>query len=269
MKTKNKLSLSILLMSLFVAFITGCSKNDDDKSIRLYYSIYDDKSNPVKDNRVSLLFPTSDKTQLIILGGDGHYTISNSDETVVNITMESKHINITPLSTGNSTIIITDNSGSLYTLNIEVRYLKSNLIIEQQDVIVIGDKLSETQKDEIQQKAALTLPVKIKGGFSFIYDLGNLKGHVLVYKDKYGENGIECPFEEIYTEREGIKCRLFAIQIDGKKREFILNRYVTPTRKSDMIIPIALIEILTNQFKADYPNVESVYTQQRINMYKI
>ena len=31
-----------------------------------------------------------------------------------------------------------------------------------------------------------------------------------------------------------------------------------------MIVPIAFIEILTEQFKTEYPNIECVYTQQRI-----
>ncbi len=266
MKTKNKLSLSlsILLMSLFVISTTGCSKDDDNKPIQLYYAIYNDKSNPVENNRVSLLFPTSDKTQLIISGGDGHYAISNSDETVVNVTMESKQINIAPLSIGNSTVIITDNSGGLYTLNIEVLYRKSNLIIDKQDVIVIGDKLSEIQKTEIQQKAVLTLPVKVNGGFSFIYNVDQQRGDVLIYKDKYGENGIQSTFEEKYTETASVGYRSFVIQIDGKKREFVLDRYNAPIPKSSMIVPIAFIEILTDQFKAEYPDVESVYTQQRL-----
>ena len=266
MKAKNKLSLSlsILLMSLFIVFSTGCSKDDDKQPIQLYYAIYNDKPNPVEDNRVSLLFPASDKTQLIILGGDGHYAISNSDETVVNVTMESKQINMTPLSTGNSTAIITDNSGGLYTLNIKVLYRKSNIIIDKQDVIVIGDKLSEIQKTEIQQKAALTLPVKENGGFSFIYTVDEHSGEVLIYKDKYGEKGVQSTFEEKYNETVSGGYRSFIIQIDGKKREFVLDRYVAPKSKGDIIGPVAFKEDLIAQFRDDYPDVEFVYTQQRL-----
>lgn len=265
MNRKRILAQWCLLISVLLVILTGCSKDDDNKPIQLHYDIYNDKPNPVEDNLVSLLFPASGKTQLIIFGGDGHYAISNSDETVVNVTMESMHINITPLSTGNSTITITDNSGGLYTLNIKVLYRKSNFIIDKQDVVVIGDKLSEAQKTEIQQKAALTLPVKVNGGFSFIYNLYPQKGgEVSIYKDKYGENGIQSTFEEKYTETESVGYRSFVIQIDGKKREFILNQYIAPKSKSDMIVPVAFIEILTDLFKADYPDVESVYTQQRL-----
>lgn len=266
MNRKRILTQRCLLLFLLLATLAGCSK-DDSEPIQLYYAIYDDKSNPVEDNRVLLLFPASDKTQLIIFGGDGHYAISNSDETVANVTMESKHINITPLSTGNSAVTITDNSGGLYTLKIKVTYRELNLIIDKQDVIVIGNKLSETQKMEIQQKAALTFPVKVNGGFSFIYNnLDQQRGEVSIYKDKYGENGVQSTFEDKYTETASVGYRSFVIQIDEKKREFVLNRYYDAPmpRSGDMIVSIAFIEILTDQFKIDYPDVESVYTQQRL-----
>lgn len=57
----------------------------------------------------------------------------------------------------------------------------------------------------------------------------------------------------------------YVITIDGKQREFVLNRYVELKTKGDMIVPFALCEVLTEQFKADYPDVEFVYTQQRMN----
>lgn len=252
------------LIWIIVFILSSCSKSENDQ-ITLYYSIINDKPNPIENNQINLLFPTSDRTQLIIMGGDGNYTVSNLDETVVNVTIESKHINITPLSTGNTTVTITDNSGGLYTLNINILYRKLNFIIDKQDVIVIGDRLSEAQKTDIQQKTILTFPVKVNGGFTFIYDLGEHKGHALVYEDKYDVNGVETTFEEKYTQIEsGERYHSFIIDIEGEKREFIVDRYVTLMSKSDMFVPMALIEVLTERFKTEYPNVEWVYTQQRI-----
>lgn len=252
-----------LLLIASLATLTGCSK-DDAKPIQLYYAIYNDKANPVEGNRIQILFPASNKIQLLIFGGDGDYAIHNSDDAVVDVAVESKSISITPLSTGSSAVIITDQSGGSYILDIEVSYRRLNFVIEKQDVIVIGDKLSGLQKTEIQQKAALSLPVKVKGGFSFIYDLNAHEGHVLVYKDKYGENGLESVFEEKYTETASVGYRSYEFQIDGEKREFILNQYHAPLSKSSMIVPMAFIEVLTDRFKADYPDVESVFTQQKL-----
>ena len=46
------------------------------------------------------------------MGGDGNYTVSNLDEAIVNVRMENKFIDITPLSIGSSIITVVDNSGN-------------------------------------------------------------------------------------------------------------------------------------------------------------
>lgn len=263
MNVRINLMLWCLLVLVSLTTLSGCSK-DNAEPIQLYYGIYNDKPNPVEGNRIQILFPASDKIQLLIFGGDGDYAIHNFDDAVVDVSFDSKSISITPLSTGSSTVTITDQTGGSYILNIEVSYRELNLIIEKQDVIVIGDKLSERQKLEIQHKASLFFPVKEMGGFSFVYDLSAHEGHVLIYKEKYGEKGVESVFEEKYTETASVGYRSYEFQIDGEKREFILNQYHAPMSKSSMIVPMAFIEVLTDRFKADYPDVESVYTQQKL-----
>lgn len=260
----------INLIWIIIIMVSSCSK-DSYEPIQLHYATYNDKPNPIENNQVNLLFRTSDKTQLVIFGGDGHYTISNSDATIANVTLtNNSFIDIIPLSTGNSTVTITDNSGGSYTLNITILHRKTNIIIDKQDVIVIGDKLSEEQKAEIQQKAALTLPVKVMGGFSFVYNLGEEvnKGQVFIYNDKFGGEAVESVFEfkqiKIEINRFTQTHPVYVITINGKQREFIVNKYVAPKSKGDMIVPMSLNEDLTELFKADYPDVESVYTQQRI-----
>ncbi|MEG1685673.1 MAG: hypothetical protein RR319_07005, partial [Bacteroides sp.] len=93
--------LGILLMSLLIIFTTGCSK-DENQPIQLHYGIYNDSPNPVIGNQVSILFPTSEKTQLVIMGGDGNFTVANSDEKTITVTTNNKEIAIMPLTTGNS-----------------------------------------------------------------------------------------------------------------------------------------------------------------------
>lgn len=263
MNVRINLILWCLLLLVSLTTLTGCSK-DDPEPIQLYYGIYNDKADPVEGNRIQILFPASNKIQLLIFGGDGDYAIHNSDDAVVDVVAEGRNISVTPLSTGSSAVTITDQSGGSYILNIEVSYRRLNFVIEKQDVIVIGDKLSERQKLEIQHKASLFFPVLVKGGFSFIYDLSGHEGHVLIYKEKYGEKGVESVFEEKYTETASVGYRSYEFQIDGEKREFILNQYHAPMSKSSMIVPMAFIEVLTDRFKADYPDVESVFTQQKL-----
>lgn len=115
MKLTNLIWIIVLIMS-------SCSK-DSFEPIQLYYDIYNDKPNPIENNQISLLFPTFDKIKLVIMGGDGNYTVSNLDEAIVNVRMENKFIDITPLSIGSSIITVVDNSGNSYALNVKVHYI--------------------------------------------------------------------------------------------------------------------------------------------------
>lgn len=91
---------------------------------------------------------------------------------------------------------------------------------------------------------------------------------MFIYKDNYGGEAVESIFEfkRIEVEANVVKQKynVYVITIDGKQREFMMNRYVAPQSKSDMIVPMALNEDITEQFKTEYPDVEFVYTQQRI-----
>lgn len=268
-KSKSNLLLDILWMSLLAVFIVSCSK-DDIEPIQLHYATYGDKPTPVVDNQVSILFPTSGKIQLLVSGGDGDFTISNSDKTKLDVSLDDRFMDITPLSTGNTMVTVADKSGNSYILHVKADYRENRFIVEKQDVIVIGDELSEVQKAEIRQKAILTLPVKVNGGFKLVYNEGEQakKGQAFIYKDTYGGESVESVFESDWVELEvdGViqKHLTYVITIDGKQREFIVNRYIAPRSRGDMIVPMALNEILTEQFKTEYPDVEFVHTQQRI-----
>lgn len=265
-----KLSVIITILVTAISFVS-CSK-DNNEPIQLHYAIYNDKPNPVIGNQVVILFPTSDKTQLVVSGSDGNFVISNSDKTIIDVRMNDRLIDVTPLSTGDATVSITDKSNNSYVFSVKVYYKEYNLMVEKQDVIVIGDKLSEIQKTEIQQKAVLTLPVQVNGGFKLVYNQGEQvsKGKAFIYKDNYGEVVSESVFEfkRVAIEANGFiqNYNVFVITIDGKKREFVMNKYTALKSRGDMMVPMALNEVLTELFKTDYPDVELVYTQQRIKL---
>lgn len=252
----------LLRILLLLIFITSCNK-EGIEPITLHY---------VENNSISMVYPNTDKHSISIIGGDGKYSVSCNNVSVleVELVQEKKMILLKPQSIGNAIVTISDESGHSYLLNVNIYYSVLSLIVEKQDVIVIGDKLSEVQKAEIQQKAILTLPVKVNGGFKFIYnnDKELNKGQVFIYKENYNINAIESVFEfkRIEIEVNGFiqTHPVYVITIDGKQREFIVNKYVAPQSKSDMIVPMALNEDITEQFKTEYPDVEFVFTQQRI-----
>lgn len=253
------------LIWIIIIMLSSCSK-DSYEPIQLHYAIDNNKPNPIENNQVNLRFPTSDKTQLVIMGGDGNFTVTNTNEKTIAVSINNREVAIMPLTTGNSVVTIADKSNHSYMLNVKVDYRTIDMMIDKQDVIVVGDKLSEVQKAEIKQKATLTLPVKVNGGFKFVYTKGasTTQGQVFIYKDSFGVSGIESTFEEKRTELTDQRYPVFTINIDGKLRDFILAPYMEIKSKGDMIPTMALNEILIEQFKTEYPDVEKVYTQQRL-----
>lgn len=255
-------SINLLGILLLLLFITSCNK-EDVEPITLHY---------VENNSIEMVYPNTDNHSISIKGGDGKYSASCNNVSVVEVELvqEKKMILLKPRSIGDAIVTITDESGNLYALNVKVHYSELNLIIDKQDVIVIGDKLSAIQKSEIEQKAIFTFPVKVSGGYKFIYnnDKDIDKGQVFIYRENYDINATESVFEIKQTEIDlnGVKqqYRTYVIVIDGTQREFVQTQYVAPNTKMSVKIPMALCEVLTDQFKAEYPDVEFVYTQQRI-----
>ena len=260
-KTISTLS-SILLLSLSLLCITSCS---EDKSEPLPPIALD-----VEGNSITLKYPNASGYTIAITGGDGNFTASCSDPSVFDVEVFKNWggINLTAKSLGATTITITDQSNNSYTLNATAAYAETQFTIGKQDVVVTGDKLTPAQKKEIEGKAMLTLPVKEGGKFVLIHnnEEDDNKGQAFIYNDKNDEKGIETTFEikEVEESESLSNYRTYNFIIDGKPREFIIVEYVSPTRLNVDMRTMSLNELLTNQFKADYPAVEFVYTQQQL-----
>ncbi len=122
MKTK------LLFLLLLLATVIGCRKEDENNhSIELQYAVFNDKSNPVTNNQVTINFPAETKKELVIFGGDGTYSINNSDETKLAISKIDGYLTLTPLAPGNVMVTISDGRNNSYALKVQI---KSQLIVK-------------------------------------------------------------------------------------------------------------------------------------------
>ena len=250
-----KLLCVLLSLLLFIA----CN-NDEIEPISLHY---------VVNNSIEVVYPGAAAYSISIIGGDGHYSVSCDDISIVEVSLvpEKKMILLEPISIGEATVTIADQSENSYVLNVKVGYSELNLIIAQQDVVVVGDNLSDAQRTDIQQKAALTFPVKVSGGFKLVYNNVEepTKGEAYIYKDNFGGMSTRSAFEfktvEIDVDGAPQNQNILVVTIDGKQREFVAAKYVAP-RSSMQVALMSINDVLTEQFKADYPEVTLVYTQQ-------
>lgn len=112
------------ILSFFAVCLlcSSCEKDDDNyHPIELQYAIFNDKPNPVTNNQVTINFPTESKTELVIFGGDGTYSISNSDDTKLGISRNDGYLTLTPLAPGNVVVTISDGLNNSYSLKVEIK----------------------------------------------------------------------------------------------------------------------------------------------------
>ncbi len=117
MKTKPLFFLLLLIV------FAGCQKDDDDSyhPFELQYAVLNDKPNPVTNNQVTINFPDETKKELVIFGGDGTYSVNNSDETKLGISRMDGYLTLTPLAPGNVVVTICDGRNNSYLLKVEIK----------------------------------------------------------------------------------------------------------------------------------------------------
>lgn len=129
MKTK------LLSFLLLLATVIGCQKEDDKyHPIELHYAVINDKPNPVTNNQVTINFPSETKKELVIFGGDGAYSINNSDEKKLGISKMDGYLTLTPLAPGNVVVTISDGQNNSYSLKVEIKsQLRVKMNVKQKE----------------------------------------------------------------------------------------------------------------------------------------
>lgn len=232
----------------------------DDNNITVHYN---DTHNTPRDS-LQIFVPTNDKSVLYIKGGDKNYTITPPETDLLNVTLEQGYILvIEPLKIGSVEIPIMDGANHSYLLKVEMSYYTTNLIVTRTEIVIKGEGLTELEKEEIKEKALKTIPVKVEGGYKFIYTELSKKdtsgGVVSIYPNRFGESDNstqEYRFEYInnYPERSH-----YIININDSKRVFWYGQGKLPTKSAYLL----MIEELTEDFKTEYPAVEKVFAQQQ------
>jgi hypothetical protein len=250
-------SIGLLLFLLAISF-AGCSgddldpitlKDQQESTIYLYLSDYGMNTG----------------SSFLLQGGDGDYSVKSSDAKIVVAEMISPFdLRLLSVGIGEATVTITDNSQNILILNIQVDYQTHNLPrIEELDVTIAGNDLTENEKKAIREKQLARIPVKPGGGYKFIFtDFVNKKGKAIIYTDTFGSDGIETTFE--YKEFEspyvpGASSFGYEVMIGNEKRIFFLGMLNFPPPIGSRF---ALIEDVTQEVQVEFPKAEKVYASQ-------
>jgi len=267
--------IKTLAWTLFVLFSTfswiSCDKDTEEP-----LSLYD-----VENNSLELYYGA--KGGVTIVGGDGNYSFSTESPLVKAEMTYSNYVLFEALNVGDATVTITDQSGHSCVLKIHIGYYSENIVVAKLDATVVGDNMTVGQQKELKEKALATIPVKVGGGYKFVYtdkvnsisgeeDLNPLKGRVYIYSETYGKEPIEGTFEKTtYKEGDGqnFSYYTYTLHYKGLNRTLLFQEYIGAVARSVEFRTYQLAEDLKEQYKTDYPNVEQVYTSQVIgNIYR-
>ncbi len=259
MKNQFKPTIWILVILFSTFSMISCDK-DSEEPLSLHQ---------IENNTTKLYFGS--KGGVTIIGGDGKYSFSCESPLLKAEMTYSNYISFEPLGVGDATVTIKDSSGDSYLLNVTIAYKTVNVVVAKLDATVVGDNLTVGAQKELKEKALATIPVKAGGGYSFIYteseDLEKTKGTVIVYPEKFGDNGVEGTFEReiIKGDDSSYSYTTYTLHYSNVDRTFIFMEYSEPVLKSaptGYYGQFQFAEDLKEQYKAEYPNVEQVYTSQ-------
>ena len=250
-----------ILVVLFSTFgIISCDK-DTEEPLSLHQ---------IENNSTKLYYGS--KGGVTIIGGDGNYSFSCKSPLLKAEMTYSNYISFVPLGVGDATVTIKDSSGDSYILKVTIAYITEKIVVSKLDATVVGDNMTVGNQKELKEKALATIPVKVGGGYKFVYtegeELAETKGTVFIYPDKYGNSGVEGTFERatVKDNAGNYSYTTYTMHYSDMKRTFIITKYSEPINKStgDYYGQFQFAEDLKEQYKTAYPNVEQVYTSQVI-----
>lgn len=188
-----------LVMSLAVGSLFSCSDNIDVK-MELLPVQEDSMAFVLTDNTVKLFYPSAKgRIEFLVTGLEAGYIITTSDETVLSVGYASMGLYLVPLKLGKVVVTISDKAGREFKFDVENVYWKEEYIVEKNDIRVGGERLTEKEKEEITYKAKSTLPVRIGGGYQFIYtDEKRTEGIVNMYPEGWDKRYFSGNFTKKY-----------------------------------------------------------------------
>ncbi|SHF31258.1 hypothetical protein [Dysgonomonas macrotermitis] len=249
---KQTLTFCVLLFSLFS--IVSCS--DDDKGLSI-----EQKVNDKWESKQSLSLDIKGIHYIRIKGADGKCTakVENEDIGIIGVNADNSGTYIISLyKTGNTKLIITDESGQSINIPIEATEYIRTLHISEQNIVIEG-AFSDDVKEEITTELnAMLLPQEIKVIQLFYQttDAGKLE-----IKDSKDSKLYDGTFEQKAIQQYP----LLVMSFNNQTHNYLLSangKY--PELRSTGPVSAYLVEDFTEKYKEQYPNIAAVITSVRI-----
>lgn len=254
----------VLLLSLFV--VSSCSDDKDDQDRHDPIKLTDMISGSIFTEEYPhlSLTPFSSKKIFKIEGGDGNYDVLNLNENVTEATYNGKWLEVSIVSTGESTLKIFDNSGNTFDLYIRIDYQKKVLNVVQCFPYVKGDDLTIKQKKQLEEEILNAIPVTTEGRYEFTFNAEDGGGEVMIYpsrtvKSRKGTFNVEDVSDGQYRAKQ------ITIHVGDEEWVFVDTSYFNPNTRDLATYYRMLVEDVTARYKEEYPALEYAWAMQVYN----
>ena len=249
MKTLKIKSIAIMI---FLSLTFACS-NEKDENNPLRLPFYE-------DNKIILLYPKENGT-IEIAGGVQPYSVHCKSELLkVYIDEDPNYFQYEVLGVGETTIEISDASGQSVFLNAVIKYNEWSMEITEHSVYVEGDHMTIADQNELKEKVFASIPVKVGGGYKFIFTERE-SGIVHVYKENFGGEYSEGTFSIKDMDNATRDEWVYNLTFNGEEHNY-LHAVIVRSRSIGPLIPYAFCEELTDKYKEEYPELELVSAYQ-------
>lgn len=245
----------VLLLAACTGCLAGCG--DDDDAISL---VNTQGSELLSDNGASFkLSPFSSGDAFYISGGDGAYSISNTNEAVVRFSYDGQTVTFYPVGPGTSHVTIQDHSGNLYTLEVEVAYPEERFVVNSQSASIDGDNLTVGEQKALEKRVVEELPIPVGGEYCFTYmSPDSTEGRISLYAKQSGTFPEEGNFQRKWKYFENGSAYL-EINVQLTNGDTLIYQVIAPA-SSDGAYSVG--QDVTAKYKEEYPALESAYVLQ-------
>lgn len=278
----NVKNLIILLLAFPLLFcILSCK--DDDKQTPI-------KLKGLENDYLNLIYPATYDYPYTITGGDGYYTVHSSDESVLEVFQyNGQNLAFKPLKKGHAMVFVKDYSNNCLMIDVNVTYSTRTYIVEQVDVKILGEKLTENDIKELKNKALSITPAQVNSTYTFEYiNKIDETGDITIYPKKDQTTGttlvgtfkMTTPKEDEKQELEGTLAQVIktcVFDFNGEKEKMLIalyyydnNSYYKNNSQSKQTKEVGpkpkfyFIKDITQLFKNEYPALEKIYTVQTV-----
>ena len=153
----SKIKSTSILLLLFAFLAISCNKKESYEPITLSYDAY----GPTFDNQTKLItIPLfGESLPILIIGGDGSFSITNNSQSLIGYTFDGRSLIIQAIMSGTGSIMIKDNSGNSYTLQITVFRNELTEVKVSSFAIVRGVDMDASRKAALEQKIIADAPI--------------------------------------------------------------------------------------------------------------